>query len=131
MRILIADNSERVRKTLIKYLDLENSFDMVFETQTVAEAKKVMENIKIEVVLLNLQSEDKSGLEMMEFSKSQRHKPLVILCSTYGNPLHGNIYEKTFASRLFNESSELFELKKFIKSLAKNESPDSSHELFN
>ena len=131
MKILIADSSERVRKTLIKYLDLENNFDIVFETQTVEEAQRVMENIKIEVVLLNLQSEDKSGLEMIEFSKSQHHKPLVILCSTYGNPLYGSVYEKTFTGRLFNESSELLKLKKFIKALVKDENHSSSHELFN
>ncbi len=129
MRILVTDNSERVRKTLIKYLDLEIYFDAVFESQTVDEAKRIMQNIKIEVVLLNLQLEDQSTLELMNFSQSQAHKPLVILCSTYGTPIGGGIKEKFMARRLYDESSALLELKKFIRSFVKNENPDSSKKL--
>jgi response regulator of citrate/malate metabolism len=120
MRILIVDGSERVRETLIRYLDLENNFDVVFEAGTVKEAKRIMENIKIEVVLLDIQLPDQSGLELISYCNVQFHKPLVIVCSNYGMPQYKNIYEKLFIDYFFDKSSEMLELKKFIKKLVKD-----------
>ncbi len=117
MRILIVDGSERVRETLIRYLELENNFETVFEASSVKEAKRIMENIKIEVVLLDIQLPDQTGLELVSYCNTQFHKPLVIVCSNYGMPQYKNVYDKLSIDHFFDKSSELLELKKFIKRL--------------
>jgi response regulator of citrate/malate metabolism len=124
MRILIVDGSERVRKTLIRFLELEKIFESVFEAETVKEAKRIMENIKIEVILLDIQLSDQSGLELVTFCNTQYHRPLVILCSNYGMPQYKNIYEQLSIKFVFDKSSELMELKKFVKKIAKERRND-------
>ena len=120
MRILITDGSKRVRETLIRYLDLEQNFEMVFEASTVKEAIRIMQNIKIEVVLLDIQLHDQSGLELVNFCNTQSHKPVVIVCSNYGMPNYINVYEKLSIDHFFDKSSEMLDLKKFIKKLIKD-----------
>ncbi len=117
MVILIVDGSERVRETLVKYLELEKKFDLVFEASTVEEAEKILQNIKIEVVLLDIQLSDQSGLELVNYCNRQQHKPTVILCSNYGMPQYKSVYEKLSVNHFFDKSSELHELKKFIKKI--------------
>lgn len=120
MRILITDGSRRVRETLIRYLGLDQIFEMVFEASTVKEAIRIMQSIKIEVVLLDIQLHDESGLELANFCKTQSHKPVVIICSNYGMPNYINVYEKLSIDHFFDKSSEMLELKKFIRKLTKD-----------
>lgn len=120
MNILIVDESKSVRESLIRYLELEKRFNIVFEVDTVKEAKKVLQTIKIEVVLLDIQLHDQSGLELVNYCNTFDHKPIVILCSNYGMPQYKNVYERLSVNRFFDKSSELGELKKFIKKLSRN-----------
>lgn len=120
MRILIVDSTDRVRKTLIKYLNLETMFDTVFEASTVSEAKRILSNIKTEVVLMDIQLPGQNGLELINYCKTIFYKPIVIICSNYGMQNYKNMYEKLAINYFFDKSSELIELKKFIKTLVKN-----------
>jgi len=115
MRILIVDGSERVRRALIRFLDLEKIFDAVFEAGTVEEAKRIMQSIKVEVVILDIQLSDQSGLDLVTFCDSQYHKPMLIVCSNYGMQQYKNIYEKLSIKYFFDKSSDLMKLKKFFK----------------
>lgn len=119
MRILIVDDSDRVRETLVRYLELESMFDTVFEASSVKEAKRILQSIKIEVVLMDIQLQDQSGLELVNFCNTLFFKPIVIICSNYGMPQYKNIYEKLSIDYFFDKSSELLELKKFIKKMVK------------
>lgn len=118
MIILIADSSEKVREKLIRYLELEKKFDIVFEASTVEEAEKILQNIKIEVVLLDIQLSGPSGLELVNFCNRQYYRPTVIVCTNYGLPQYKKVYEKLSINHYFDKSSELLELKRFIKKMA-------------
>ncbi|MEW6196055.1 MAG: response regulator [Bacteroidota bacterium] len=120
MIILIVDGSDSVRETLIRYLDLEKMFDLIFEASTVKEAKRIMNSIKIDIVLLDIQLPDQSGLEFVNYCNRQTFKPLVIVCSNYGQPQYKNVYEKLSIDQFFDKSSELLALKKYITKLIKD-----------
>ncbi|MEW6506739.1 MAG: response regulator [Bacteroidota bacterium] len=119
MIILIVDGSDSVRETLIRYLGLEKIFNLVFEASTVKEAKRIMNSIKIDLVLLDIQLPDQSGLAFVNYCNRQTYKPLIIVCSNYGLPQYKNVYEKLAIDQFFDKSSELPALKKYINKLVK------------
>src|SRR3989339_655912 len=117
MKILIVEGSKIVRENLIRYLALENLFEEVLEAETVKEAKMVMQINIIDVILLEIQLPDASGLELMLQIRKMPQQPIMILCSNYKLPQYINIYENMSINHFFNKSSELTELKLFIKKL--------------
>ena len=117
MKILIVEGSKIVRENLIRYLALENLFEEVLEAETVKEAKMVMQINIIDVILLEIQLPDASGLELMLQIEKMPQQPIMILCSNYKLPQYINIYENMSVDHFFNKSSELTELKLFIKKL--------------
>lgn len=121
MNILVVDNSKAVREKLIRYLELEKHFDIVFEVNTVKEAERIMQNINIEVVLLDIQLPGRNGLEFVSFINGLLCKPVLILCTNYTAPQYKKTYEKLSVNYLFDKSSELKELKNFIKEFVKTE----------
>lgn len=121
MNILIADDSKTVRETLIRYLELEKYFDIVFEVDTVKEAERIVQNIKIEVVLLNIKLPGRSGLGLVSFINGLLCKPVLILCTNYTSPQFKMTYERLSVNYFFDKSSELGKLKDFIRELAKQE----------
>ncbi len=117
MKILIVEGSKIVRENLIRYLALENLFEEVLEAETVKEAKMVMQINIIDVILLEIQLPDASGLELMLQIEKMPQQPIMILCSNYKLPQYINIYENMSVNHFFNKSSELTELKLFVKKL--------------
>ena len=117
MKILIVEGSKIVRENLIRYLALGNLFEEVLEAGTVKEAKKVMQKNIIDVILFDIQLSDASGLELMPLSRKMPRRPIMILCSNYKLPQYINIYENMSVNYFFDKSSELAELKSFMKKL--------------
>ena len=125
MKILIADGSKILREKLIRYLKLENYFDDVLEANTVKEAKLIMQKQRIDVVLFDIQLPDKSGLELVSLGNRLFHKPLMIVCSNYTLPQYKNTYENLAVHYFFDKSSELVQLKTFIRELVKEQKENS------
>ncbi len=115
MKILIVEGSKIVKENLIRYLALKNLFEEVLEAETVNEAKKMMQKNIIDVILFDIQLPDASGLELMPLSRKMPRRPIMILCSNYKLPQYINIYENMSVNYFFDKSSELAELKSFIK----------------
>lgn len=117
MKILIVNGSKPVRKKFIRYLELESQFNKVFETDTVVEAKMIMQKEIVDVILFDIQLPGNSGLELVPFSRNQFPKPALILCTNYILPQYLSIYQKMLIDYCFDKSTGLAELKLFIKKL--------------
>lgn len=117
MKILLVNGSKLVRKEFIRYLELESQFDEVFETDTVAGAKMIMQKEIVEVILFDIELPGNSGLELVPFSRNQFPKPVLILCTNYILPQYLSIYQKMLIDYCFDKSTGLAELKLFIKKL--------------
>ena len=117
MKILLVDSSKMVREKLRRYLELENQFDQIFETDLVVEAKMIISKVKVDVILFDIQLTGNSGLELVPMSKSIIPKPVLILFTNYKLPQYLNIYKQMSIDYCFDKSSGLAELKSFIKKL--------------
>lgn len=118
MSILIVDSSKDFRETLIRYLELANIFDDIFEADTARLAKKIMKIRAIDIILFDIQLIGDSGLELVSLSKEMPYKPILVICSNYKYPQYKSIFENMSINYFFDKYSELYKLKMFIKQLA-------------
>ncbi|MFA3783802.1 response regulator [Melioribacteraceae bacterium 4301-Me] len=121
MTILIVDGHDVLREKLIQYLELKSYFAKVFDADSVSKAKIIIQKEKIDIVILDIQLPDSSGLDLVKFCQKWFYKPVIILCSNYALPQYINVYDKFSVDYFFNKFSQLVELKNLIKQLARNE----------
>lgn len=117
VKILMVDSSEMIRGKLKRYLELEKQFDKIYEAEFFMEAKKIIENENIDIILFDIQLLDDSGLEIVPFSRSIFPNPVLILFTNYKLPQYVNIYQQMSIHHCFDKSSDLAKLKLFIKNL--------------
>ena len=120
MKMMIFDSSRLVSEKLRRYLELDNYFDEVFETDLINEAKTILQKEHVDVILFDIQLTENSGLELVPISRSLSYKPVLILFTNYKLPQYLNIYKQLSIDYCFDKSSELAELKLLIKKIAAN-----------
>ena len=120
MNILIVDDSELLRRAIIRYLELKKKFENIFEANTIAEAKELMQKNVFDVILFDIQMRDGSGLELVVFAHQLTYRPFMILCSNYILPQYVKTYKKLSITNYFDKSSELDRLKTFIQGIKGN-----------
>ncbi|SHJ43276.1 Response regulator receiver domain-containing protein [Malonomonas rubra DSM 5091] len=114
-KILVVDDEPGLR--LLYSAELEDEGYQVISAADCTEASNALKKEQIDLVVLDIQIKQESGLEMLQ-KIVKEHKGLpVILCSAY------NCYKDEFASWLADsyvvKSSNLDELKTEIKRLLK------------
>lgn len=83
MRILIADDSEILRIRLIDILSEIEGVEVVGQAETVDEVLKAVENLKPDVLILDIQMSDDNGITALEIIKKRENPPIVIMFTNY------------------------------------------------
>lgn len=78
-RIVIADDHELIREGLKKLLELEDKFKIVGEASNGEEVIKVFKLFKPDLVILDINMPDKSGLEVLKIFKETKNDVKVVL----------------------------------------------------
>ena len=111
--ILVVDDEPGLR--LLYAAELEDEGYQVVTADNCSEAAAVLAERQIDLVVLDIQIRQESGLEMLQQIVKERSGLPVILCSAY------NCYKDDFASWLADsyvvKSSDLSELKNEIRRL--------------
>lgn len=114
-RILIVDDEPGLR--LLYSAELEDEGYEVVSAENCGEAAIALESQAIDLVVLDIQIKQESGLDMLQDIVKKRSNLPVILCSAY------NCYKDDFSSWLADayiiKSSDLSELKSEIRRLLK------------
>jgi len=115
-KILVVDDEPGLR--LLYAAELADEGYEVVTAENCNEAAIALEDEQIDLVVLDIQIKQESGLDMLQRIVKERSGLPVILCSAY------NCYKDDFASWLADayviKSSNLDELKKEIARLLKN-----------
>ncbi|MFW5710709.1 MAG: response regulator [Spirochaetota bacterium] len=109
MKILIADDSALIRTHLSELISASRA-DVDLHTSTDLQSTiKSLENHTFQVVVLDLQFPDGSGFSVLEFLKSRRIKPFVMVLT---NLINGSIRRRSLAlgADLFFDKTEEYEL---------------------
>lgn len=115
-KILVVDDEPGLR--LLYAAELADEGYEVVSAANCTEAARALENEQIDLVVLDIQIKQESGLDMLQKIVKERHGLPVILSSAY------NCYKDDFASWLADayviKSSNLDELKSEINRLLKS-----------
>lgn len=114
-KILVVDDEPGLR--LLYAAELQDEGYEVRTEESCSAAAKVLESEQIDLVILDIQVKQESGLDMLQKIVKERSGLPVILCSAY------DCYKDDFSSWLADayivKSSDLSELKSEVKRLLK------------
>jgi DNA-binding NarL/FixJ family response regulator len=86
IRILIVDDLARVRQSLSTVLQLSGYFEVVGEASNGLEAIQAAEQLKPEVILMDLEMPELDGLESTRRIKEQRPEIGVVIITIHDTP---------------------------------------------
>ncbi|MDM8535053.1 response regulator transcription factor, partial [Clostridiaceae bacterium HSG29] len=78
-RIVIADDHELIREGIKKLLEIENEFKIVGEASNGDEVIKIFKLFKPDLIILDINMPDKSGLEVLKIIKETNSDTKVVL----------------------------------------------------
>lgn len=87
-RILIVDDHPLVREGLAKLIDLEGDLRVVGEAETVAEARKAAEQLKPDLVVLDITLREGNGLDLVRDLRVRCPKTSVLVISMHDETIY-------------------------------------------
>jgi len=82
-RVLVVENHQFFRENLINWIASEPGLDCCAEAGSLAEAKTAVASHKPDLILLDLNLDESSGLNLLEWLNGQVTTPFVIVLSQY------------------------------------------------
>lgn len=79
-KVLIVDDEEPARDLLVSYVNKIEALEVVAALNNVLDAKKMINNNKIDILLSDIQMDDLTGLDLV---KSLKHPPVTIFTTAY------------------------------------------------
>ncbi len=86
--ILLADDHELVRKGIRHLIETEASFHVVGEASNGIETSRLVQELKPDVVVLDLNMPDTSGLDLIQRLKSKLPRIKIVILSMYSNEVY-------------------------------------------
>lgn len=84
LKLLVADDEDTIRRGVIKYIQLHTDrFSKIYEAENGQEAVDIILKYQPDMLLLDVQMPQKSGIEVMQEAEKAGVKPLTIILSGY------------------------------------------------
>ena len=80
IKCIVVDDEALARKLLEAYIAKIPEFELVKKCENAIEAKKVLQNHEIDIMFLDIQMPDLTGID---FLKSLNHKPITVFTTAY------------------------------------------------
>jgi DNA-binding NtrC family response regulator len=123
MNILMLDGIEKISDEFINNLGLEKTFEYVFKVDTLEEAGRIVEAIRMDVILFINELPDESFLNLVFAEERFSDNPIIIVCSNYVWPAYLEKYNNLIIDFYYKpSSSELLKslLHKKVNEIKKN-----------
>ena len=124
LRLLIVDDSKIVRERLITMLSELDGIEVVSQAQDVQEATSAIQQLKPELVILDIRIRGGSGIDVLENLKSGSPDSKVIVLTNYPYPQYREKCMSAGADFFFDKSTEFEEVMEVIKQLMSLSSRD-------
>ncbi|MEO6197838.1 MAG: response regulator [Dehalococcoidia bacterium] len=126
MRVVIVDDAPRVRERMKAWLQVDAPYaEVVGETGEVQAAIQLIRDRYPDVVLLDLQLADASGLEVLRVIKRAPHAPIVIMLTNLASLEYQTICLEAGAEYFLDKSFGFERLLDILHDLARKSGPDS------
>ena len=118
IKILIADDHEVVRKGLKTILSEHSDLEVVAEAENGNEVLKIIQNTKVDLLLLDFDMPEKNGLDTLIELKATHPKLPVIILSIFPEDHYGTRFLKAGASGYLGKASASERLVEAIRKVA-------------
>ena len=85
MKVLIADDSELVRNSLVKLLSSVDSIGDIVEARDVNEAIELVGKTSPDLMIIDIRMPGGSGFDVLEKVRSDRNDAMIIILTNYPN----------------------------------------------
>ena len=86
MRLLVAEDQSMLRDALCQLLLLQEDVEEVFQAGDGQEAIRLLETHPVDIAILDIEMPIKTGLEVLEWAKSQQPQLKVVIVTTFKRP---------------------------------------------
>jgi DNA-binding NarL/FixJ family response regulator len=118
MRVFIADDSLEVRKRIIAMLSDVEKIDMIGDAENVQEAIDTIQELKPDVVILDIRMPGGSGIDVLKEIKKVNHVPVIIMLTNYPYPQYRKTCLDAGADFFFDKSSEFEKVVKVLRGIS-------------
>lgn len=121
MKILIADDSKMIRKRILKILSHYPGIDKITETEYADETLKEIQTQKPNVLLLDFQLPDGTGIDILNEVAEMDYIPTKIILTNYATEEHKTKCINSGADFFFDKSKEFMKVKDVFNHLITNQ----------
>ena len=86
MRLLVAEDQSMLRDALCQLLLLQEDVEEVLQAGDGQEAIRLLESHPVDIAILDIEMPIKTGLEVLEWAKSQHPQLMVVIVTTFKRP---------------------------------------------
>src|SRR4030042_5409703 len=112
MKVFIADDSLEVRKRIISILSDLQKIDIIGEAENVQEAINTIQELKPDVVILDIRMPGGSGIDVLKKIKKINHVPVIIMLTNYPHSQYRKKCMEAGADFFFDKSRDFEEIVK-------------------
>ena len=115
--ILIVDDSALIVKRLIDMLHELNSFEWIKSADNYADAIQLISATSPEILLLDINLPDKSGIDILRISKEQNPSTKVIMITNQANDYYRKLCLRLGADYFIDKSKEFEQIADIIATI--------------
>ncbi|HEM3637267.1 TPA: response regulator [Streptococcus suis] len=86
MRILVAEDQAMLRDALCQLLGFQDAVEAVLQAEKGSQAIALLEKVPVDVVLLDIEMPEKTGLDVLEWVRGQALSVKVVIMTTFKRP---------------------------------------------
>ncbi|MDG4498342.1 response regulator transcription factor [Streptococcus suis] len=86
MRILVAEDQAMLRDALCQLLGFQDTVEAVLQAEKGSQAIALLEKVPVDVVLLDIEMPEKTGLDVLEWVRGQALSVKVVIMTTFKRP---------------------------------------------
>jgi DNA-binding NarL/FixJ family response regulator len=117
MRIFIADDSALLVRQLIELLCELEGVKIVGQARGTEEALEAIRSLRPDVITLDIQMADGSGIDLLKKVKRENPAPVVIMLTNHASPPYRKKCMQAGADFFFDKAGEINEVKVIIQNL--------------
>ncbi len=119
MNILIADDSEFIRETLVKLMKPLKFVTSIYLAKDVKESIDLVNRIEMDALVLDIRMPNGQGFDVLDAAKQKNNPPVVIMLTNYTIDQYKQKSFSKGADYFFDKSTEFEKVVDVIENLSK------------
>ena len=116
-KVMIIDDSYIIRERICEYISSYDSVDIIAEASTIKDALKKINDLKPDIIIIDIRMPDGSGINILEKIQEMSDKPITIMFTAYPFERIKELCLTTGADYFFNKNYEFEKLAELVAAL--------------